>query len=232
MKTHAILRLFWSVPLVALGLILPCAFADGGFALHSGDVVVFYGDSITENELYTNAVETYIVTRFPGLKVRFINSGWTGDTVQGGVGGPIDVRLSRDVVSQNPSMVVVMLGMNDVIFGNPADPKAYAAGMQHIVDYLKGNLPNTRITLLEPSPYDEVTRPAAFGGGYNGYLQQFGDRSRNCPEQRSSLCGREHAPGCRPPSRQYEQPAAGTEHHARSASTLRMVVHCCSRKFS
>jgi hypothetical protein len=36
-----------------------------GFYLHDGDRVVFYGDSITDQRLYTTFIETYVVTRFP-----------------------------------------------------------------------------------------------------------------------------------------------------------------------
>src|SRR5579859_8134896 len=41
--------------------------AQGTFYLKNGDHVVFYGDSITEQRLYTSFVETYVVTRFPKL---------------------------------------------------------------------------------------------------------------------------------------------------------------------
>ena len=41
----------------------PSARADEPFALRDGDRVVFYGDSITDQRLYTTFVETYVVTR-------------------------------------------------------------------------------------------------------------------------------------------------------------------------
>ena len=43
--------------------------AQSGFYLRDNDTVVFYGDSITEQRLYTTFVETFIVTRYPQLKV-------------------------------------------------------------------------------------------------------------------------------------------------------------------
>src|SRR5690606_37292146 len=61
--------------------------AAGDFYLKNGDRVVFYGDSITERRLYTTLVETYVVTRFPGMNVSFVSSGWGGDRVSGGAGG-------------------------------------------------------------------------------------------------------------------------------------------------
>ena len=69
------------------------------FYLKDGDKVVFYGDSITDQRLYTVFTETYVVTRFPKMDVDFIHSGWGGDRVTGGGGGNIETRLKRDVIS-------------------------------------------------------------------------------------------------------------------------------------
>src|SRR5215469_5394381 len=71
--------------------------STSGFLLKNGDRVVFYGDSITEQRLYTSFIEEYALTRFPDRKIEFFNSGVGGDKVSGGWAGPIDMRLSRDV---------------------------------------------------------------------------------------------------------------------------------------
>ena len=84
-----------------------------GFYLHDGDTVVFYGDSITEQNYYNQWVELYAATRFPWMRVHFYGAGVGGDRVTGGGGGPIDQRLARDVFSEKPTVVTVMLGMND-----------------------------------------------------------------------------------------------------------------------
>src|SRR5690348_7655635 len=78
---------------------LGAAQAQSTFALKSGDRVIFYGDSITEPRLYTSFVESYVVTRFPHDHFEFRNSAWGGDRADGGRGGPIDVRLKRDVIA-------------------------------------------------------------------------------------------------------------------------------------
>jgi lysophospholipase L1-like esterase len=87
--------------------------AQERFYLHDKDSVVFYGDSITEQRLYTTFVETFVVTRYPQLNVRFVNSGWGRETVAGGDGGPVDLRLTRDVVFHKATVMTVMLGMNE-----------------------------------------------------------------------------------------------------------------------
>jgi lysophospholipase L1-like esterase len=151
--------------------------AADAFGLHDGDRVVFYGDSITDQRRYTAFAETYVVTRFPKLDVKFIHSGWGGDRVSGGAGGPIDVRLYRDVLPYNPTVVTIMLGMNDGSYRayDPAIFDTFATGYKHIVDVLKRQLPGVRITAIQPSAYDDVTRAPSFEGGYNRVLTRYSD---------------------------------------------------------
>lgn len=83
------------------------------FHLKNGDRVVFFGDSITDQRLYTTFTETFVLTRFPDRKIAFTHSGWGGDRVTGGAGGGIAQRLDRDVFPYQPTVVTIMLGMND-----------------------------------------------------------------------------------------------------------------------
>jgi lysophospholipase L1-like esterase len=147
------------------------------FYLHDGDRVVFYGDSITDQRLYTTFIETYVVTRFPGMKVAFVHSGVGGDRVTGGGAGPIDVRLPRDVLAYKPTVMTIMLGMNDGSY-RAFDQKifdTFASGYKHIIQTVKDALPGIRITAIEPSPFDDVTRPPNFEGGYNKVLVRYGE---------------------------------------------------------
>src|SRR5258706_10602283 len=157
--------------LVLLATPLPAA-EQSGFYLKDGDRVVFYGDSITDQRLYTTFVETYAVTRFPKMSLTFVHSGWGGDKVGGGWGGGIDLRLKRDVFAYNPTVMTVMLGMNDGSYQafNQKIFDDYRKGYEHLVDSVKENVPNIRLTLIRPSPFDDVTQPPKFEDGYNQVL--------------------------------------------------------------
>jgi lysophospholipase L1-like esterase len=151
--------------------------AGGSFYLKDGDRVVFYGDSITEQRLYTTFTETYVVTRFPTMDVRFVHSGWGGDRVTGGGGGPIDTRLDRDVFAYKPTVMTIMLGMNDASY-RAFDQKifdTYRQGYEHIVASVKKRVPGIRMTLIQPSPFDDVTQAPKFEGGYNRVLVRYGE---------------------------------------------------------
>src|SRR5436190_6075578 len=159
----------------ALLLLTATAWPQSDFYLKDGDRVVFYGDSITDQRLYTTFTETYVLTRFPRLDVSFVNSGWGGDRVTGGGGGPIDLRLRRDVVAYKPTVMTIMLGMNDGSY-RAFDEKifdTYAKGYQHIIDSVKEALPGIRFTAIQPSPFDDVTQPPRFEGGYNAVLLRY-----------------------------------------------------------
>src|SRR6266540_2634267 len=171
------MKLTWSVRTSCLVLFLAVQAHAESFALQNGDRVVFYGDSITDQRLYTTFAETYVVTRFPKLPVTFIHSGWGGDRVGGGGGGPIDLRLKRDVFAYKPTVMTIMLGMNDASY-RAFDQNVfntYATGYEKIVHDVKSTLPGIRMTLIQPSPFDDVTRKPNFEGGYNAVLVRYGE---------------------------------------------------------
>ena len=149
--------------------------AQNSFYIKDNDTVVFYGDSITEQRLYTTFVETFIVTRYPQMPVRFVHSGWGGDRVSGGGGGRIDERLRRDVIAYRPTVMTIMLGMNDGSY-KPLDEslfERFRTGYEHILQVTKEAVPGLRFTLIQPSPYDDVNQEPGFPGGYNAVLLRY-----------------------------------------------------------
>ena len=187
-------------PLVALVAFSTFALAEEKpFHLKDGDRVVFYGDSITDQRLYTTFAETFVVTRFPEKKITFVHSGWGGDRVTGGAGGGIDVRLQRDVFAYKPTVMTIMLGMNDASY-KPFDTAIYSTytnGYQHIVNSVKSNSPKTRMTLVQPSPFDDVTQAPKFEGGYNQVLIRYSEYVKDLARrEKAGRCRFEHPAGC------------------------------------
>jgi len=173
---------FTRIGFLVLSFLVPMATrAQSTFFLNAGDRVVFYGDSITDQRLYTVYVETFVLTRFPRLDATFVHSGWGGDRVSGGGGGPIDKRLERDVFPYQPTVMTIMLGMNDGGY-HAFDEETFARytqGYQHMVESVQKALPQIRLTLIQPSPFDDVTRPPNFAGGYNAVLIRYGEWVKN-----------------------------------------------------
>lgn len=184
--------------IVALALAIPLSVSadPSSFYLHNGDRVVFYGDSITEQHLYTNDVETYVATRFPKLKVLFWNSGVGGDRVTGGWAGPIDLRIKRDILPFKPNIMTCMLGMNDAAY-RPYDQSifnTYKTGYQHLLTTVRDDIPNIQYTLIQPSPFDDVNYPLSFPGGYNAVLLKYADEVKILANQYHALCSNFNGP--------------------------------------
>lgn len=157
---------------------LSCFFSVGvlkaqDFYLHNGDRVTFYGDSITAQRYYTRDIQDFAETRYPTLQVTYRNAGVPGDKVNGGYTGDTATRVARDVKPWNPTVITVMLGMNDGDYV-PPDPKIlanYESGYVKLLSLLRAAAPGARITLIENTPYDEITHGTEFAG-YMATTQQ------------------------------------------------------------
>ena len=116
--------------------------------------------------------------------------------MSGGANGSIDVRLDRDVFAYRPSVITIMLGMNDAEY-QPFDPEIFdkfAKGYRHILDTVRAKAPDARVTLLEPSPYDDFTKPPEFAGGYNSVLLKYGAFVRKLGADKRLVIADENAP--------------------------------------
>jgi lysophospholipase L1-like esterase len=176
-----------SIVVVVCAIALPVAGfgqvpAAREFALHDGDRVMFYGDSITAQRLYTRLVEGMVVSRYPKLRIAFYNAGNSGDTVRGGSAGDAPTRVLRDVAPFKPTMVTISLGANDghYVTGPEAEGryKDYVAGYADLIALLKKSAdPAARFTFTTPVAYDEISGPAPVEG-YNAVLVRYGGAVR------------------------------------------------------
>jgi lysophospholipase L1-like esterase len=152
--------------LVIAGVFAPLSLHAQDFYLHNGDRVTFYGDSVTAQRYYTRDIQDFVATRYPTLQVSYHNASVPGDKVTGGYAGNAAVRVERDVKPWNPTVITVMLGMNDGDY-LPADQKIFAdyqAGYEKLLTMLRSAAPAARITLIENTAYDEITHGTEFAG--------------------------------------------------------------------
>jgi len=156
--------------------LIPMLASAQQFALKDNTTVVFYGDSITAQHLYTRFAEEFVLARYPSLHIHFVNAGVPGDTTYGGYAGAMADRVKRDVEPFHPAMITVMLGMNDGGYV-PESPKMdalFQTGYKALVSALHESSPDAAITLIRPSPYDEITHGTDFPG-YSHVIQQNAD---------------------------------------------------------
>ena len=131
----------------AFTVLTPLHAATAEFAIHDGDRVVLLGDSITEQRLYTTAIEAYTLARFPQWKLTFRNIGWSGDTAHGGLN-----RAGRDMLPLKPTFVTIDFGMNDQGYRAFDENifKNYIEKQTGLVSLLKSNA--ARVALVTPQP--------------------------------------------------------------------------------
>lgn len=150
--------------MIAISLVASARAQD--FYLHDGDRVAFYGDSITAQRFYTQDIEAFVDTRYPALNVTFRNAGVPGDRVTGGYAGDAATRVTRDIAPFKPTVLTVMLGMNEGGWTsfNPDVLPPFLSGYANLLKLLRQAAPGARITLLENTPYDEITHGTEFAG--------------------------------------------------------------------
>jgi lysophospholipase L1-like esterase len=149
--------------------------------LDDGDCLVFLGDSITGQCLYTQYVENYFYTRYPSTRLKLHNAGVSGDTVSDALN-----RFDRDVAHYRPKYVLVLLGMNDGA-SKVFDTKlfdAYRNDMRQLIEKIQA-IKATPI-LMTPTMYDLRAAKAnpkpdsrGRGGYYNGVLALYGSWLRD-----------------------------------------------------
>ncbi|MCF7849161.1 MAG: SGNH/GDSL hydrolase family protein [Kiritimatiellales bacterium] len=117
--------------------------------LQDGDTLVFLGDSITHQCLYTQYVEDYYYTRYPERRIVFHNAGVSGDKAADALD-----RFAEDVAPFKPKYITVLLGMNDGSYQhfNHDIFAAYETGMTELADRMEalGAIP----VFMGPTMYD------------------------------------------------------------------------------
>src|SRR6266581_3958222 len=186
------------VVFVTVVLGLASSVIAGDFFIKDGDRVLFLGDSITEQRLYTTYIEAYALTRHPKWKLSFRNVGWGGDTSwlrqrahpdekqlfaadetsqQKMVEDSVGRGLKRDVVPLKPTVVTVKFGMNDHSYQPFREDifRAYVRSQEEIAKVLTGQ--GARVAFLTPQPIEDK-RPDPDKDARNQSLRKFSDGLR------------------------------------------------------
>jgi len=180
---------------------------NGAFFIKNNDSVVFLGDSITEQKLYTTYVEGYTLTRFPDRKFTFRNVGWGGDTAWlrqrahpdekllfAATGSILDDMvtkavgsgLARDVLPLKPTVVTVDFSMNDHAYQGFREDifRAHVRSQKEIVNVLTKN--GARVVLLTTQPIEEK-RPDPDKCVKNQSLRKFSDGIKDVAAKEGAL---------------------------------------------
>lgn len=72
--------------------------------------ICFIGNSITQDGRYHMLLQTYFATRYPSIKLNYMNCGISGDVAM----GMLD-RFDKDILIHKPDYAFLMVGMNDIM---------------------------------------------------------------------------------------------------------------------
>jgi lysophospholipase L1-like esterase len=184
--------------LTAFALLPLTAPAAAKFFIHNGDRVVFLGDSITEQRLYTTYLEAYTLSHYPKWKLTFRNVGWGGDTSwlrqrahpdeaklfaadpeeqQKMVEQAVAAGLGRDVLPLKPTAITIDFGMNDHAYQAFREDifRAYVRSQTQLAKVLEKN--GARVAFLTPQPIEDK-RPDPDKEVKNISLRKFSDGLR------------------------------------------------------
>jgi len=187
-------------------LLLPVLFACSLFALTSasaqeeaakfraplpklelvdGDSIVFLGDSITHQCLYTQYVEDYFYTRFPHMRLKLHNAGVGGARAWDAL-----ARFDDDVAAYKPKYVTILLGMNDGSY-RPYDETVFQTYRQDMTELI-GRLQSIDAMPIPMTPTMFDSRAARMGTRkrdpeavllYNSVLAYYGTWLREVAQQ-------------------------------------------------
>ena len=137
--------------------------------LKEGQRMVFYGDSITQQMIYTGYVMDYFALHYPESEITFRNAGWSGDKAPLAL-----IRLQRDVLSLKPDVVSMCFGMNDAAYTefNQERFDTYMQSMAAIISELKKA--DVKVVLLTPGCVDP-DKGVKFPPIYNDTLARYAD---------------------------------------------------------
>lgn len=147
---------------IAIGII--CVFLCGCVSLNKrsleiNDVIVFLGDSITQEGVrpdgYVTLTSQVIAKTYPDLNISVIGAGISGHRVPN-----CQKRLDRDVLQKKPTIVVIYIGINDVWWwngrwGEGTTIEDFESGLHDMIERITAA--GARVILCTPTVIGEKT---------------------------------------------------------------------------
>ncbi len=125
--------------------------------LNKGEVIAFFGDSITQAGArrggYCRIISDAITKKRPDLGVRFVFAGISGHKVPN-----LQSRVDRDIIQKKPTLVLIYIGINDVwhSLGGRGTPKdKFNSGLRSLIKKIGDT--GAKIVLCTPSTIGEKT---------------------------------------------------------------------------
>jgi lysophospholipase L1-like esterase len=159
-------------------LFISCAFVP-----QKKTKVIFFGDSITELGVKKDRYVGYILKMDSMLKVQKKNDQYEliGSGISGNKVYDLYLRMEDDVLSKNPDVVVIYVGVNDVwhktLLGTGTDADKFEKFYQAIIKKLKDR--NIKVVLCTPAVVGEKTDMSnSLDGDLNKYSNIIRDLAR------------------------------------------------------
>jgi len=187
MKNQFTMGFAVAAPGIMMAAFSPAAIAaEGSCFIKDGDRVGFFGDSITESNVYPKITELVFRHFHPDAKVSFINNGGAGRQLAG---------TAMDIITKgDPTVVIIMMGMNDAINsswvrGLPIEPKVaeYKANLVRVVRELKKQ--GREVVIFTPTLTGEDAEMTCFRiEGTRVLLEGMGKACEEVAKEESVYC--------------------------------------------
>jgi len=153
------------------------------FTMQKKTKVVFFGDSITQAAVqpggYIIRIDSMCKLEGKSNNYEFVGAGISGNKVY-----DLYLRMENDVLSKNPDIVLIYIGVNDVwhktTSGTGTDPDKFERFYQAIIDKLKAK--GIKIILCTPAAIGEKTD---FSNPQDGDMNQYSNIIRAIAEKNS-----------------------------------------------
>lgn len=179
---HVVTALTVTMLLPIVGCVAAEAKGELQYPFHDGDHVIFYADSITDNQPWARSFEHWARARKPGTKLRFTNLAWSGDQAFN------EARMERDwVFADNATYVIFFLGMNDGQYKPFAEETltTYVNSMRKRIQFVQDK--GCRVLVMSPIEYEADVFPKAPDGAdrtfYPETLRKLSDGARDLAKE-------------------------------------------------